>query len=63
MIQFAFELGSDGMYMIDWGFAVKLAGVGLSTVFIVLSLVALVLWLIGLVLRKAGSRQKEEGSQ
>lgn len=48
--------------MVDWGFAVQIAGIGFLTVFAVLGILSLVLWLVSLlVYRVIGRQGKGEG--
>ena len=42
--------------MIDWGFAVQVAGVGFIAVFTVLGILSLILWLVSLSIIRVGSR-------
>ena len=39
--------------MVDWGFALQIAGIGFLTVFVVLGTLSLVLWLVSLLVPKS----------
>lgn len=45
------------MTVIDWGQAVKIAGVGIGMVAVVLTLLAVAIWLLGILTRRAVRRR------
>lgn len=47
----------------DWGFALKVAGIGFGGVFLILVTLALVLWLTGIGIHKASKKDDKSGAE
>ena len=51
------------MVAVDWGEAIRVAGVGFGMVIGILAVLAITVWIAGILLHKTTSRSEEKNSQ
>ena len=51
------------MIAVDWGEALRVAGVGFGMVIGILAVLGIAVWITGILLHKIGSKSEEESSQ